>query len=113
MGKLSPSRLAEFFEGDNGRLSMTRLVVFLTWPPSTWVVIHKPDQLSNYLGAYVISYALGKGADIFMGGKNANVDEPDNSGDDIGGDMDAREPDSQPQVRARKANRNSRGGKAK
>lgn len=63
-------RINEFFEDDRGRLSMTRLVVFLTWPPATWIVLNQHDQLANYLGAYVISYALGKGADIFMGGKN-------------------------------------------
>lgn len=65
-------RFSEFFEGDDGRLSMTRLIVFLTWPPATWVLLLKHDQLATYLGFYVGGYALGKGADIFMkGGKNA------------------------------------------
>jgi len=68
-------RFAEFFQAEDGRLSMTRLIVLLTWPPATWVVLNQHDQLPNYLGAYVISYALGKGADIFMGGKNANTSE--------------------------------------
>lgn len=67
-------RHSEFFEDDRGRLSMTRLVVFLTWPPATWIVLNHPQELSNYLGAYVLGYALGKGADIFIGNRNAVAD---------------------------------------
>lgn len=112
MGKLSPSRFAEFFEGGDGRLSMTRLIVFLTWPPATWVVLKQHEQLANYLGAYVIGYALGK----FAGEGNASTTqilETPSDSVSLNDGVDAREPDSQPQVRARKANRNSRGSKAK
>jgi hypothetical protein len=54
---------------------MTRLIVFLTWPPATWVLLYNPDQLANYLGFYVGGYAAGKATDAFMGGKNANTVE--------------------------------------
>lgn len=60
------SRFAEFFEGDNGRLSMPRLMVFCTLPISSYVVVLHDDQLVNYLGAYVISYAVGKVSGIWM-----------------------------------------------
>ena len=62
------NRWIEFFEGDNGRLSMTRLTVFLSLFPSSWVVIitQSEDALGWYLGAYVLGYVGGKGADIFM-----------------------------------------------
>lgn len=66
-------RLWEFFEAEDGRLSMTRLVVLLTWPPATYVLIKHPDQLVNYLGAYVASYAAGKASDIFMRSNNESV----------------------------------------
>lgn len=60
--------LAEFFEGDDGRLSMTRLTVFLSIFPSSWVLIKTQENtaLGLYLGAYVTGYLGGKGADIFM-----------------------------------------------
>jgi len=110
VGKLSPSRLAEFFEGGDGRLSMTRLIVFLTWPPATWIVLKQHEQLANYLGAYVIGYALGK----FAGEGNAStILETPSDSVSLNDGVDARESDSQPQVRARKAHSNSRGGKAK
>ncbi len=57
--------MREFFEGDNGRLSMTRLLMFLSFPPSTYVLVNSSDAdaLAWYLGAYVTGYALGKGAE--------------------------------------------------
>jgi hypothetical protein len=57
--------MREFFEAENGRLSMTRLLMFLSFPPSTFVLVHSMDSdaLGWYLGAYVTGYALGKGAD--------------------------------------------------
>jgi hypothetical protein len=66
---------------------MTRLIVLLTWPPATWVLLYNADQLPNYLGFYVGGYAAGKAADIFTGGKNANTSkvvetDSDSAGDD-------------------------------
>lgn len=56
------SRWVEFFEGDNGRLSMTRLLCFLSFPFSTAVVVKTNDvnALGWYLGAYVLGYVGGK-----------------------------------------------------
>lgn len=65
------NRIAQFFEDDSGRLSMTRLIVLLTWPPATWVLLQEHDQLVNYLGIYVGGYAIGKASDVLRkGGTN-------------------------------------------
>lgn len=68
-------RWMEFFESDNGRLSMTRLMVFLSFFPASIVVLYDRSDatLAWYLGAYVLGYVGGKGADVFMRRKN-NVD---------------------------------------
>lgn len=71
------SRWMEFFEGTNNRLSMARLLVFLAFivaSPLVWV-IRTTEALATFLGAFVINYAAGKTADIFMG--KQNVDDPD------------------------------------
>lgn len=65
-------RLWQFFEGEDGRLSMTRLIVLMTFLPATWVLLDDGDQLANYLGFYVGGYAAGKASDVFMKG-NGNV----------------------------------------
>ena len=57
----------QFFEDDSCRLSMTRLIVFLTFVPATGVLLTNPEQLVNYLGAYIGGYAVGKGADALRG----------------------------------------------
>lgn len=61
-------RIVEFFEGDDARLSMTRLLCFMSFFPASWVAITKPGEgtLGLYLGAYVLSYVGGKSADVFM-----------------------------------------------
>ena len=61
-------RLNQFFEGEDGRLSMTRLMVFLSFGPASWVVVNESssETLGWYLGAYVLGYVGGKGADAFM-----------------------------------------------
>ena len=66
------SRIGEFFEGGpRDRLSMSRLVVFMSFWPATYVLIRTPTDtmMGLYLGAFVLSYLGGKGADIFMGNK--------------------------------------------
>lgn len=62
------ARLVEFFEGENGSLSMTRLLMFLSFFPSSYVVsiTAESETLGWYLGAYVLGYVGGKGADVFM-----------------------------------------------
>lgn len=58
-------RLTEFFEGANNRLSMTRLLCFLSFFPATCVVLKNPTEgmLGWYLGAFVLGYVGGKGCD--------------------------------------------------
>ena len=78
------SRFLEFFEGGGrDRLSMSRLVVFMSFWPATYVLIKTPTDtmMGLYLGAFVLSYLGGKSADIFMGGK-----ELEDGGDSLGGD---------------------------
>ncbi len=73
-------RLVEFFEGDDGRLSMTRLLCFLSFFPATVILLRDgtADTLSWYLGAFVLGYVGGKGADVMMALKGSgNVDNPD------------------------------------
>lgn len=62
------SRFVEFFEGDNGRLSMTRLLCFLSFFPSSFVVLKTLNEnaLGWYIGGYVVGYVGGKCADIGM-----------------------------------------------
>lgn len=58
-------RIIEFFEDADGRLSMSRLLVFLTFGPATYLVLQNPDELTTYLGAFVINYGVGKVSDVF------------------------------------------------
>ena len=68
-------RLNQFFEGEDGRLSMTRLMVFLSFGPASWVVVNESssETLGWYLGAYVLGYVGGKGADAIMVNKQPQV----------------------------------------
>lgn len=62
------NRWTEFFEAEDGRLSMTRLCVFLAFWPASYVVVvtHDVDALGWYLGAFVLGYVGGKFGDGFM-----------------------------------------------
>lgn len=65
-------RLFEFFEDSTGRASSSRLLVigaFLVSAPLTWK-IGTSEALGIFLGAFVINYAAGKTADIFMAKKD-------------------------------------------
>lgn len=66
-------KLAEFFEDADERLSMTRLLMFLSFVPSSYVVVVNGNEgmLGWYIGGYVLGYVGGKGFDTF-GGRNAN-----------------------------------------
>lgn len=61
-------RSAEFFVGDNGAMSMTRLLCFLSFFPASFVVVNtsSADTLGWYLSAYVLGYVGGKVTDVFM-----------------------------------------------
>lgn len=64
-------KIVEFFEADDGRSSMTRLLMFLAFFPASYVVIVNSknsnigDLLGWYLGAFVCGYLGGKGAECF------------------------------------------------
>jgi hypothetical protein len=59
-------RFVEFFEGEHRLLSMTRLVLFMSFFPASYVIVKYPssETLSWYLSAYVLGYVGGKGADV-------------------------------------------------
>lgn len=61
--------LGQFFEDSDMRLSMTRLLCFLSFFPASYVLIRNTesmniaDLLGWYLGAYVFGYSAGKFSD--------------------------------------------------
>lgn len=67
------NRWIEFFEGEKNRLSMSRLMMFLSFFPATYVVIKDAGEatLGWFVSAYVLGFVGGKGMDA-LGGKNAN-----------------------------------------
>lgn len=62
------NRMIEFFEGDNRRLSMTRLLNFMAFPPSTYIAIQvgTAEALGIYGGIWVLGYLGGKTADAVV-----------------------------------------------
>lgn len=74
-------RWIELFEGNGRRLSMSRLLVFLAFWPSAWVLLGNPTEamMGLFLGAYVVNYIGGKSADIFMGSEKLEASR-DNAG---------------------------------
>lgn len=75
-------RWLELFEDGYHRLSMTRLIVLLTWPAATYVLLSDSSQLATYLGIYVGGYALGKATDAFKG--NNALDSQQLADSDVG-----------------------------
>lgn len=69
-------RYLEFFQADEGVLSMTRLLCFISIFPASYVLLTNPSEemLAIYLGAFVASYIGGKGADVMKGKKDAHAD---------------------------------------
>ena len=60
-------RSLEFFEDGDGRLSMTRLLCFLSfWPASIALYrINTEGALAFFIGGYVLGYISGKGWDAW------------------------------------------------
>ena len=58
-------RLIEFFESDEGRMSMSRLLMFMSFFPATYVLIKTLDieALWAILSAFCGVYGVGKVAD--------------------------------------------------
>jgi len=72
-------RWHEFFEDNEGGLSMTRLLCFLSfWPSAYVVVISTPVERSTilglFLGAYAITYVGGK---LIDAGRMVKSDKPE------------------------------------
>lgn len=106
---------SEFLKNESGKESADRLMLVLSYPIASYLAlkIGTVEALGVYLAAYGALAANNKWA-----GRNAVVDdtqilETPSDSVSLNDGVDARESDSQPQVRARKAHRNSRGGKAK
>ena len=56
-------RLIELFEGGKeNRLSMSRLLMFMSFWPSSWVLVTNPTEtmLGLYLGAFIGGYVGGQ-----------------------------------------------------
>ena len=79
------NRFLEFFEDQDGGLSMTRLLCFISIFPASFVVVATKDEgtLSWYLGAYVLGYVGGKATDAFSKPKKPgdpatiNINQPE------------------------------------
>jgi hypothetical protein len=73
------SRFIEFFEDEDNQLSMSRLLCFMSFFPATLVVILtlSVDALGWYLGAFVVGYVGGKGADAISSRKTRKYDSTD------------------------------------
>lgn len=75
-------RLLEFMEDERDKLSMGRLLSFLSFFPASLVLLSLPSEgmLGIYLTAYGVGYLGGKGIDIVAsrrGVRSKNVDNPD------------------------------------
>lgn len=61
-------KISEFFQGGNGKLSMSRLMYFMAFFPASFVVIATKGEnaLGWYLGSYAAGYVGGKGTSALM-----------------------------------------------
>jgi len=61
-------RILEFFEGDNGELSMMRLLAFMSFFPSSSVLVASGSDtaLGIYLAVYAAQTVGSKGVDVYM-----------------------------------------------
>jgi hypothetical protein len=59
------SRWIEVLEGDRNRLSMSRLLCFISIFPASYVLVVTQDSIifGWYVSAYVVGFVGGKGAD--------------------------------------------------
>ncbi len=74
-------KFTEFFKSDKGNFSMTRLLCFMSWFPSSWVLIKTQNEnmFIAYLGIFVAGYAGGKWADVIEKNKEKKQDDSNNS----------------------------------
>lgn len=80
-------RFIEFFSDDNNQLSMSRLLCFMCFWPSTWVLLKNPTEnmMGYYLGAFIVNYVGGRFGAAWQsrGGRegptNLTINAPDSS----------------------------------
>jgi len=73
------TKARQFFEGENGVLSMTRLLCFLSFFPASLIAMRlcTETSLSIYVGCYALSYLGGKLSDaVLMNQAKKNADSP-------------------------------------
>jgi len=60
------NKLSEFFQGENNRLSMHRLLTFMAFFPASYVLLENRtiEALAVYLAAFVTNGVLNKVYDI-------------------------------------------------
>jgi hypothetical protein len=86
-------RLIEFFEGDDTRLSMTRLLCFISIFPASYALIriNTEGALAFYIGGYVLGYVGGKGWDAWgnrpMTNNQTTINQPEKV--NVAGDVKA------------------------
>lgn len=71
--------IGEYLEGDDGRGSLTKLLCFLSFVPSTieMFILKSENALLYYLGAFVIGYIGGKSADAYKAKNQSRYREGD------------------------------------
>ena len=76
------SRWSQFFEADDGRLSMSRLLCFMSFFPSSTVVMttRTDTALLYYISGYVLGYIGGKGLDALTA-RNRGIADNGNAED--------------------------------
>lgn len=62
------NELKQFFEGEDGVLSMTRLLCFLSFFPATYMAVKlmTENALTIYVGCYALAYLGGKVGDALI-----------------------------------------------
>lgn len=70
------TRWVEFFEGDGNRLSMARLLTFMSFYPASYMLVKigTAEALGYYLGAYVLNYIGGKASDCMKSRRTPDAD---------------------------------------
>lgn len=65
----------EFFQGEDGALSMTRLMVFLSYFPAAYVAVATKSETmaSAILTAYVVQYGIARFHDVKQTKANADA----------------------------------------
>lgn len=60
--------IRQLFEGENGFLSMTRLLCFLSFFPATYMAVKlmTENALTIYVGCYALAYLGGKVGDALV-----------------------------------------------